>query len=323
MKLKKDTLIVFFLSLAISFNLLLVERLFGIGWDYHSDSVYYINNSKDIINDIFYNYNHSSLLVWLKSNFFFNFIVYLLGSNIALVITLNIFLFSFTNILIYKFLKKNLNFNYLHLGTLILLFSPYRVHLSTTCLKDTLVIFLFASIFCSKFFIGSVATFFLITTRFFSLIYLFILFKNLKNRVLILFFFLFYLGGIFMYSHDFIFNYILEIHQADSHRVRDFDKIPAFENYGIGGILLRAIIWPILILTGSFILISPSLELFGVFLTSILNLLYCKIYLKSWGFRFIPFLILSIIALLVSSFTPFARYSLVILTILPLYIVKK
>jgi hypothetical protein len=94
MKLKKDTLIVFFLSLAISFNLLLVERLFGIGWDYHSDSVYYINNSKDIINDIFYNYNHSSLLVWLKSNFFFNFIVYLLGSNIALVITLNIFLLS-------------------------------------------------------------------------------------------------------------------------------------------------------------------------------------------------------------------------------------
>ena len=323
MKLKKDILIVFCLSLFVSFSLLLAERLLGINWDYHPDSVYYINNSNDIINDIFNYNNYSDFLVLLRSNFFFNFIVYLLGSNITLVITLNIFLFSFTNILMYKFLKKNLNFNYFHLGTLILLFSPYRAHLSTTCLKDTLIIFLFVSIFFSKFLFASIATFLLISTRFFSLIYLFILFKNFKNRLLILFFFLFYLIGIFMYSHDFIFNYILEIHYANSHRVRDFDMIPVFENYGTTGILLRAIIWPILILTGSFIFFSPSLELFGVFLTSIVNVWYCKIYLKSWGFKFIPYLILSIIAVLVSGFTPFARYSLVILTILPLYIAKK
>jgi len=322
MNLNKDIIIVFFLSLFGSFNLLLVERLLGINWDYHPDSVYYINNSYDIINNIFNYNNYSDFFVLLKSNFFFNFIVNLLGSNIALVITLNIFLFSFTNVLIYKFLRKYLAFNYLHLGTLILLFSPYRAHLSTTCLKDTLIIFFFVSIFCSKLFFAFLAVFFLIATRFFSLVYLLVLFKNFKNKYLI-FFFLVYLVGIFFYSYHFIFDLIVTSNNPDLFRVRDFDIIPAFENYGIGGILLRAIIWPILILTGSFILISPSLELFGVFLTSIFNLLYCKIYLKSWGFRFIPFLILSIIALLVSGFAPFARYSLVILTILPLYIVKK
>lgn len=323
MRLKIDTLIVFFLSLAASFNLLLFERLLGIGWDYHPDSVYYINNSKDIINDIFNNYNHSSLLVLLKSNLFFYFIVYLLGSKVTFVITFNIFLFCFTNILIYKFLKKNLNFNFLHLGTLILLFSPYRLHLSTTCLKETFIIFLLVSIFSSRFLFASISTFLLISTRFFSLIYLFILFQNFKKNLLILFFFLLYLIGVFIYAHDFILNYILEIHYSSPHRIRDFDTIPAFENYAISGILLRAVIWPILLLTGSFIFFSFSLEFFGVFLSSIVHVWYCRTYLKSWGFKFIPFLILSITAVLVSGFAPFARYSLPILTIIPLYIAKK
>jgi hypothetical protein len=327
MKVKKETLLIFFSSLVLSFLTLLFERLVGINWDYHPDSVYYIENFTDFINQQL----HHNRIIFSFNQFYF-FIVNFLGGKVSYIIFFNIILYSYTNVFVYKILKNKLNLNYLHLGTFILLLNPYRLHLSTTILKDTLVIFLFVLIFYRILFVNIVSIFFLILTRSAAFIYYFVFFryfsffsKNFKLKIFFLIIFILFLFN-FIYS-DFVLNYLIKLldhievmHNEVPHKVRSFDNVENFSSLGNWGILIKAILWPILLLTGTLIFFSPSVEFFFISLSSLISLIYCIIYLKSSSFELFSFLVLAIIATLTSGYPVFIRYSYPIITIIPILI---
>jgi hypothetical protein len=333
MKVKKETLLIFLTSLTLSFLTLFVERYVGINWDYHPDSVYYINNSLDFVNQ---RLQHSPTIFFFDGFYFF--VVYFFNSKLNYVILFNIILYSYTNALIYKILKNKLNFNYFHLGTIVLLLSPYRLHLSTTLLKETLVIFFFISIFYSSFFLKIVSLIFLIFTRNAAIIYLFIFLRYslffLKNFNSKIFFLIIFTSLLFLFIYsDLILNYlnnyliklklwdyIVNMHNNLPHKVRTFDNVENFSSLGNWGILIKAIFWPILLLTGTLIFFSPSIEFILISLAALINLMYCKIYLKSSPFELLSFLVLVIIATLTSGYSTFIRYSYPIITVIPIII---
>ena len=104
---------------------------------------------------------------------------------------------------------------------------------------------------------------------------------------------------------------------------RDFDKVPNFFELGVLGAIIRAIVWPFLYLTGIFFLLSPTIMYLPIAIGSFS--------LQFWHFKqygrpvlcFQVYLAMGILAFMVSGFTSFIRYTLPLLTILPILIIKK
>jgi hypothetical protein len=123
--------------------------MIGIGIDYHPDATTYLDSLDESINLIFFN----NPLVYVGS-FYYVFVNFLNGS-VNLLIGFNIFLFAVTNSAMFNlvrriYLKKGWLY---YFSILIIIFDPYRAHLSTHVLKDTFIMFCLFFLCFSKGFI--------------------------------------------------------------------------------------------------------------------------------------------------------------------------
>jgi hypothetical protein len=218
--------------------------------------------------------------------------------------------------MIYKYLEKEPKFKRGAFYSLILfgyLFNPYRMHLATTILKDTVIIFLLVhSLVARKIYIS---TLFLIMERVASIIYfaLFVPKKYFK------FFFIISILA-FIYTWDILIARMNEMNEVDM-QFRDFDLIPSFQNLGLAGSIIRAILWPIISITGLFYLISPAVQYLPLAAGSFIIFIYCIFYLRCKLIDLLmPLFIMAIFSILVTGYTSYFRYIFPVLIALPVYI---
>jgi hypothetical protein len=283
--------------------LLIVERIIGIDWDYHPDSVTYFEaignyNIKDLSN------------IWDLSNSLHYFLVSALGS-IELVLIFNIIITACGNQIIYTKIKKYLmKDKYLRIIMVIYLFHPYKLHLAVTLLKDPFVIFMLIIFLFTRYWLIALI---------FGLLYrnAFIFYTPLKNgitykKIIYAILFVTY----FFYTGT---NYEgFEEASAVNFAFREYDLIPAFKEYGaIFGAILRMIIWPILTITGFFVIISPTLQFVPVAIGSMI-LFFILFRLKITLNEIMPVLIfLAIYACIAPGYTTYLRYVFPIICTLP------
>jgi hypothetical protein len=295
--------VVFIISLIINIIALVLERLVGIGWDFHVDSVTYIES----IN----NYKLTSILSLSDlSNNLHYYVVSLLGS-IELVISYNIILASITNKIIYDNVIRKISLRSIKIALIIFLFNPYKIHLATTILKDTAIIYFLTIALFSKFSIIGIIMGGLYRNAF--------VFYLVFNQKLSKYFYILFPIIIIWYFYIVGFSFIsFEEHIGSEMIFREFDKIPTFNQYGpFVGAFLRAILWPIAVLTGSFFIVSPTLEYFPLFLGS-LFLLFALFKIKITPVKLFPFFLLfSFYAIITPGFTTYYRYIFPILSLIP------
>lgn len=289
--------------------MLFIERLSGINWDFHRDAVTYITESSQITNSIIQQ-GFSSL-----PNNGYYLICSLLDQNIFFIIAYNIILFSITNTLLAKIHwdhspSKRRTINFL---ILLVILNPYRIHLATTLLKDTTIIFLLV-IFLSRFKFSWLALPILYLIRIASLTYIPPFFPKIK---------LIYLLPIFTISiffAQYFFNIVSIIDAATYGNLvfRDFDTVPTFQAYGYLGTLFRSLLWPVLAITGSFVIISPAPLFFAVAIGCLMNVIYSfatrnKIVPLTYNL----FFCMAAIAIITPGFTTYIRYVYPLITIAP------
>jgi len=304
---------IFTISVLACILLLTLERIFGIQWDYHPDARTYIESPLN-------KYKEVGLKNLMVGNWFYIIVSYL-DNSADKVIALNILIYSITNVGIanffYRHVAKHQKKIILFLFLLVI-FNPYRIHLAVQVLKDTIIIFgvvyfLISKRFSWLFFIVS----FFVSLR--SAIYLTAIIKR-KNFIIILAlitaFLLFYKGldGILIiFSSEFQFDMT----------IRDFDKVPNFYEYGTFGVLLRTILWPFFYLTGVFIIFSPNIAFVPIAIGSICLQIWHIAQYKKMAMYFQIYLGMAVMAFLVSGFTSYIRYTLPLITILPILVFKR
>lgn len=306
MKLLKISSIVLF-SLIMSAALLLIERMVGIGWDFHPDSYTYATTSEIVFNSI------SDDWVGLFNNGYYV-VSYYLFQSIFLITLMNMILFSISNGLIYKYLIQNSLFNFNKILFLLLFLNPYRLHLSTTMLKDTMIIFFLILIITSGFTTRIFSFISLLALRVASPIYLLVFITN-RNLFLLGIIFLFF----FTISPDIILAKISDFNELEM-KLRDFDRIPTFQDFGLIGSILRGLVWSFLAFTGLFAILSPAPAFVPVAVGSIMTLIFLK---KVTGTFRIPlklFVATSIFGVMVTGYTSYIRYIYPILVVWPLVV---
>lgn len=292
------------LSLLCSLFLLGIERAVGINWDFHPDSVTYATSSEQAYNSITDNW------LGLINNAYYV-IAYFLGQSVINITAMNIFLFSITNGLIYKFIKEKSCYQVSYALLLLLLLNPYRVHLSTTLLKDTLIIFFMVLLIGSTLLTRVISFMSIFVLRVASPIYLIML---IPRR------YIFYcvLAALALMSvyWDSAIGRILEFNEQEM-QLRDFDRIPTFQEFGVLGSVLRGVIWSFLSFSGLFVLLSPAPAFVPVAIGSVMTLIFLK---KSTGSYKIPLQLLiatSIFGVMVTGYTAYIRYIYPILVAWP------
>lgn len=150
-------MIIFLSSIIFALIVLFIERSIGIGFDFHPDSLVYLKISGIVkFEDFFKN------PVDLIGRFYY-LIVGFFDKNKTILITINIIFFALTNFIIYSSIKNILckKSNLYLIFSLLLIFDPYRAHLSVHILKDTLIEFslIYSLIYINKYF-GLVSVFY-------------------------------------------------------------------------------------------------------------------------------------------------------------------
>ena len=330
---------IFFLSLIICILFYFLEGILGINRLYHPDSIHYMQQNNENVRD-FLDIIFSSPLSILSTGYYY--ISKLLNHNYFLLIGLNFIFYSLTNIFIYEKIIKTFCKNHSVSKSLVLFYllflDPYRLHLACHVLKETIYIFIFITliIFNYKFlrlFLVVLLEFFRANSFFYLLIFIRyfylkkkILFlfskknsydiKYLITKILLLFFalllFLAYGFGELIYS---FFNEILlkvkELHFRDMPQ-RDYDKILNFQSFDFFlGFILKNILWPLGLLSGTFIFFTNSFlfKILGIciFLNHCLVYFLTKKTFVSLGL----FSIILLISMYTSSYTSMFRYSYV------------
>lgn len=290
-----------------------LERLVGIGWDYHPDSVTYATVSTETVHEIL---SGDWILIFNNGYYFW---CHLFSENIYILTALNMLMYALTNVHLYKFHKSFFDDNSKNkwlFALIILLINPYRLHLSTTLLKDTLIIFLMVLVAKNGFKRGIIFIPLLFVVRVASLLYTFIF---LKRRYLFTIFALALL--LIMVSPQLVIERLMEFNEAEM-QLREFDRIPTFQEYGLVGIAMRGILWPILAVSGLFVVISPALAFFPVAIGSLLNQVYCYMAVNKFSFPITIFSSMALFGLLVTGFTAYIRYVYPLLVILPIITLK-
>lgn len=303
-----NKVLVFYISIIVSLFTLFTERLIGIGWDYHPDSYTYATTSSDVYSNLL----ESGILSFLNNLYYV--IVHLFGQSIIMVTAFNILIYSFTNVLLYRCLINAYTFNKVFYILLFVFANPYRIHLSTTMLKDTLIIFLLALVFTNK--IRFISFALLIFTRVVSILYIIPLIR-LKYYYVIILTFLILLFFDFAPLVDFL------LKSAENEMTfREFDRMPTFQNFGVVGSFIRGFVWAPLSFTGLFLFISPTIMFipisFGIYLT-----IYSFYKMEGrlvWDLRY--FSVLVIFGILVTGFTSYLRYIYPLLCLYPIIVLN-
>ena len=312
---RKHFINIFFISLAASLSLLCVERLVGINWDFHVDSITYATTSKDVAKEL----TQDGFLRLINGTYYL--IVSFLDQNIAYITIYNAFIFSLTNFIIstviFRYTRnRRLEMNWIYYAYL---FNPYRLHLSTTLLKDTTVIFLLSTLFIGL----TIAIPFLVSLVFVRVASVFYFLSFLDKKIIIL------VGIILIiivfnvpFVQDLFINRLDESNTVNI-RARDYDLVPNWQSLGYLGSLLRALVWPFLAFTGLFVVFSPVPELIMVSLGSIVNLFFIRLIVRQYlPFTTSLYLACSIVAIIAPGFNAFIRYIYPLVALSPLFILK-
>jgi len=250
---------------------------------------------------------------------FFYVIVDFFNSDISSIIALNIAVYSITNVAIANIFYRSVGGgvkNIVLVLFLFVIFNPYRIHLSVHVLKDTIIIFGMV-----YFLIGRGASWLYFVLSYFvsvrSMIYLIAIF-NKRNAVFVLLPIVLFLS----LQPDLLLSILSTKDQVDM-TFREFDRVPNFFEFGVAGAILRAIIWPFLYLTGMFVLLSPTVMYLPIAIGSLfLQLWHFKQYRK-YALYFQVYLAMGVMAFMVSGFTSYIRYTLPLITILPILVIRR
>jgi hypothetical protein len=284
----------------------------GIDWDFHPDAFTYATKSS-IFTENFYD---NPVIILNGAHYLW---VNFLGSSISFVVAFNMFFWGITNAILYNSLldKVRAKGSYLLWGVFILfLFSPYRLHLSTTILKDTIIILLLTCIFALK--NKWLPLSLIVIWRAASIFYLI----SLISRKIFLFTIFF--GLLIAYlNFDWILEYAEKQDEADM-QFRDFDVIPSFKEYEFTGTVLRMLLWPILALTGSYAVVSPSTFFFPLATGSIASLVLSYFVTTKINFFLLGQILLGMafFAFFATGFTTYLRYVYPLISIFPLILLN-
>ena len=311
---KRDIIVIFILSILFSLAILLIERLLNINYDFHPDSTTYLINSNNYIESF---YKDPSIIFGTL----YYFVVNLFNSEINFLITLNILIFAFTNLILFSKIRNVYRKNGLlfYFAVLIIIFDPYRGHLSVHILKDTLVIFSVTLLFFSSNILFKIFGLFLgFLTRLGFFMYLPNMLSGMSrlNNILFLFIFLFFL---FFYKNYFILAFSKG--QSIDMSFRTFDLVYNFIEIGYPiGDILRSISWPFIRLTGLAFIFHPIYFLF--FINSL-----AIIYIVSFNFNYLKkniFLLLisfAAFAFVTSGYNSYLRWTQPLMTVFPIWVI--
>lgn len=286
----------------------------GIGVDFHPDSTTYLTTADAVVDAIRYNplllLNHGYYVVTVA-----------LGASPNLLIALNIALFTVTNRILYKDYMDGFgrrNSRKLHVAFyIIFLLSLYRLHLSVHVLKDTLVVFFTAVLITKSSWNRRVIWLApILVLRIFSLLYL-VLFA--RGRLLYFLVFCSFAAS-FLFSNQIIAT-LTDFNSAEMN-FREGVAVPSFQNLGFIGICLRMMVWPLLMLSGGFIFLSPSPMLVPIAASSVAMQVWALLATRRFACTIGAFGLLMILAALAPGFASYQRYCLPILTVLPNIIVR-
>ena len=350
--LNKNFLLLIFLSIIGIFYVFLFlyfeRRILNIPNSYHPDSVYYFErysidyilsinyslfeNLRNFFNNLFHNLFYLSIIniiseitiiinasnfEFIKDTFYrnvvkFNIIFYLIG---------NIFIIKlYTKIFKEKiFDKKNL------VLLIIILFLPYKTHLTISILKDGLILFLLIFVFTYKKIYSLILSILLGTSfrwGFFLYLILFINKKIFTKKLLIITsIIIFAFISWFIYTKinidhnlDTLNNFLVSIKNYLQTRNnlnlggRDYDQIPTFKEYKLGTIF-RGITWPFLFMTGTFSVFTKSYLFYCLAVEIIIVQFLMYWYFKKFVININLIIILILIAMQVNTFTSYFRYS--------------
>ena len=355
----------FCLSILACVSILIIERFLGIEWNFHPDANTYIEFSgltSLSIKEIFLGYQPDSVafmrliefnitfdsmlngILTLRGNLFYV-IVDLFNSDIRFVILFNIIIYSITNSAISIFFRNNCKLEsegYLGLLFLFVIFNPYRAHFSVQVLKDTLIIssLVFLTLnktkvfgiiyFIAGVFLRSGWIIYLISFINIKVIVKLIREKSYLNKNLRFLFIATVLS--FLYGLWFVISQwdtIIHVFTSTNGNMtfRDFDSVPSFYELGVVGSVIRAILWPVLYLTGAFIFLSPSIMYLpvaiGVFLQNFWIIKHFKRPYSLISVYLSIFVSMAIFAFIISGFTSYIRYCLPLITILPILLINE
>jgi hypothetical protein len=306
---------VFVSSLLVSLASLTLVRSFGINWDYHIDAVTYVETSSIVANEIFKGSSPVNLGYFLICD--------LLDSSPSLIVLFNIIIYSLGNMIVAPFFR-GLPFSRRLSTILFIVFaiSPYRVYLSTTLLKDTLVITLSLLLFLP--FLSAVVNSVmprplafipltvLLLVRLQAISYLVIpmrLGRRLSRNLLIFFALFILLQSLQAYLGTSVVS-VIESASSTDMSFREYDTVPSFSSMGIAGSFLRMLIWPMFVATGSFFLFSPSLQFFFVASGSFAFFIVFLVFFRKSYIGLSSFMLLALTASVTTGFTSFVRYAL-------------
>jgi hypothetical protein len=309
--------VVFLYSLICCFFFFILERMVGIGWDFHPDAVTYTQKylvlSENLIEQGFLSFPNN--VYYLVS--------YFLNGNISLLIILNVLAYSFTNVLIAKEFKRfsfysNWGRNKKIWLLLLLLFIPYRLHLAVHVLKDTLILLGLVLVVVNAnrktlLALAFIPTFLL---RVLSIVYLTVLMPNkiIKFGIPIVIIFM-------IFNSEFITSFLLGQNALEM-TFRESDRVPTFQDLGLIGVFIRGIVWPIFNLTGIYAIISPSILYLPVAIGSFMIQLWSFYVFKKFAITPMVFCVMALIALLVPGYASYIRYCFPILIVTPLLMMK-
>jgi hypothetical protein len=342
------TIITILGSFLTYFFLYFERRIIGIDPFYHPDSSYYYDNfirnqilssSKGIIENInlyFKNFFSNTLypsIIGLTFELYeaiqkINFLSFLHNTFYRYVVSLNIMISLIINVILlkhYLYTFKDSSYNIKNLiFFIIILFLPYKMHLSVNILKDIIILLPLVFFFTTKMFSTLLISFMIATPlRYGAIIYyfLFLNYKIFNKKIIIglivltitvslyLFLKVVYIGSDNT-NQDLIISIkeFLEARNVADMGGRSYDNIPNFHEFKTGSII-RALIWPILFISGTFSFFSDSYFMYYLTLEILgIQILIYYFYKKSI-ISINLILILVIIGVYCNTFTAYFRYA--------------
>ena len=305
----------FLISILFSLLVLLIERSLNINYDYHPDTLTYLNNSSEDLTSEFYQ-NPIQFL----GNFYYIWVFFFNADKIVLII-LNIFIYALTNSIMFSLFKeiyRKKGWLY-YISVLIIIFDPYRAHLSVHILKDTLIIFsLVLFIFSSSKIISSFGLIlgFMLRLGFFVYLPIVFVYLNKKNFI----FFTLSTLILLWYFWDIILSGISSGQEIDM-AFREFDRVYNFVEIGYPfGDIIRSLTWPVIRLTGLAVLFHPIYLLFFFQSVALMYLFFAnKNYLS---YKIIFFIITLVgLAIVTSGYNSYLRWSQPVINALSIWLV--
>ena len=232
------------------------------------------------------------------------FVVALFSGDVLNIIYFNQFIFALTNVFIFSIF--GIKFSEMKVIHVLILFLPYRLHLASHVLKDTLIIYMvLLSYFCA------------IRFLLFPLIVTFI-FRIVAGPIVLMARFIperrWYIFAVYLVfalatfiSPD-IASFLLDRSEA-SMGGRDYFEIPLSDATSLTGIIGKTILWPFLAKTGMFALVSLHPTTFILAFECFVFLLFAIYYRKTIALLTGNGLIaLIFVALMVNSYGAYYRY---------------